>query len=81
MGQQLGIRAWVSIDQETREGDGFQKKEMASTSSRYNVEKFNGNNNFSLWKIKIEALLGNLSLEEALKEEKEMSKTLMAEQK
>ena len=53
---------------------------MTSTSSRYDVEKFDGNNDFSLWKIKMEALLGNLGLEEALKKE-EMSKTLTAEQK
>jgi len=47
-----------------------------STSSRYDVEKFDGNNDFALWKIKMEALLGNLGLEKALKEEKEMSKSL-----
>ena len=54
---------------------------MASTSSRYDVEKFDGNNDFSLRKIKMEALLDNFGPKEVLKEEKEMLNTLTAKQK
>jgi len=59
---------------------------LLASSSRYDVEKFNSNNDFALWKIKMQALLGNLGLKEALKEESkekvgEGVKMLMAEQK
>lgn len=42
---------------------------MSSSASRYDIEKFNGSNDFSLWKIKMQALLENLGLKEALREE------------
>jgi len=42
---------------------------LSASSSRYDIEKFNGNNDFALWKIKMQSLLGNLGLKEALKEE------------
>lgn len=61
---------------------------MSRFASRYDIEKFNGPNDFSLWKIKMQALLGNLGLKEALKEESkdkdkvgDGSKTLSVEQR
>ena len=42
---------------------------LSESASRYNIEKFNGSNDFSLWKIKMQALLDNLGLKEAPKEE------------
>jgi len=42
---------------------------LSGSSSRYDIEKFNGSNDFALWKIKMQALLDNLGLKEALKEE------------
>ena len=42
---------------------------LFKSASRYNIEKFNGSNGFSLWKIKMQTLLDNLGLKEALKEE------------
>ena len=47
---------------------------MASTSSvaRYEVERFDGTNDFGLWRLKMRALLGNLGLEEALDGESKM---------
>ena len=38
-------------------------------ATRYDIEKFDGQNDFGLWKMKMRALLGNLGLEEALKGE------------
>ena len=54
---------------------------MASTAStaQYDVEKFNGQNDFGLWKMKMRALLGNLGLDKALKAEKKLPKTLSEE--
>lgn len=42
---------------------------LFGSASRHDIENFNGSNYFSLWKIKMQALLGNLGLNEALKEE------------
>ena len=42
---------------------------LSGSTSRYDIEKFNGSNDFSLWKIKMQALLSNLGLKEVLKEE------------
>ena len=52
---------------------------MAAT--RYDIEKVDGQNDFSLWRIKMKALPRNLGLEEALDEEKAIPDTLTEEQK
>ena len=56
---------------------------MASIASAAwcDVEKFDGQNDFGLWKMKMRALLGNLGLEEALEAEKPMPETLIEVQK
>ena len=61
---------------------------MSCSASRYDIKKFNDTNDFSLWKIKMQALLENLGLKEALREEprdKEKvgdgAETLLAEQR
>ena len=56
---------------------------MASSSSisRYDIEKFDGQNDFALWKMKISALLNNLGLEEALEGEAKIPKTYTEDQK
>jgi len=48
---------------------------MASVPSfaRYDIGKFDGTNDFGLWKIKMRALLENLGLEEALRGRKEIA--------
>jgi len=56
---------------------------MASNASatRYDIEKFDGQNDFGLWKMKMRALLGNLELEEALEGETKMLATYSVEKK
>ena len=56
---------------------------MASNASatRYDIEKFDGYNDFGLWRMKIRALLGNLGLEEALEGETKMPTTYSVEKK
>jgi len=39
---------------------------MAPTVSRYDIDKFNGSNDFGLWRIKMEAFLYSQGLEGAL---------------
>lgn len=67
---ELDLRAH-NQDSLKRVKDKNRNQEMAlsASSSRYDIEKFNGNNDFALWKIKMQALLENLGLKEALKEE------------
>ena len=48
---------------------------------RYDIEKFNGLNDFGLWKMKMRALLGNLGLEDEIEGESKMPKTYIDEQK
>jgi len=52
---------------------------MAAT--RYDIEKFTGQNDFGLWRIKMKELLGDLGLKVALEEEKKLPKFSTAEQK
>ena len=54
---------------------------MASTASsaRYDIEKFDGTNDFGLWRIKMKALLGNLGLDEALETKKKLPETITYE--
>jgi len=61
---------------------------MSCSASRYDIKKFNDTNDFSLWKIKMQALLKNLGLKEALREEPrdkekvvDSGKSLSAEQR
>ena len=51
------------------------------SSMKAEVEKFDGKNDFGLWRIKMEAHLGNLGLDEALSGESKMPETLAAEKK
>ena len=39
---------------------------MATFSAKHEIEKFDGTNDFAIWKMKMLALLGNLGLDEAL---------------
>ena len=56
---------------------------MASTvfAIRYDIEKFDGQNDFGLQKMKMRALLGNLGLEEALEGEAKKTATYSTEKK
>ena len=56
---------------------------MASIAStaRYDVEKFDGQNDFGLWKMKMRASLGNFGLEEALDGKAKMLETFSEEKK
>ena len=51
------------------------------STSKFDVEKFDGKNDFNLWKEKMMAHLGSLGLDEALKEETKMSPSLEAKEK
>ena len=51
------------------------------SNPKSDIEKFDGKNDFILWKIKMEAHLGNLGLDEALKGESKMSESLTSDQK
>ena len=51
------------------------------SSARYDIEEFDGSNDFSLWKIKMRELLGNLGLEESLEVEQKLPKNVTEEQK
>ena len=42
---------------------------MGPTASRYDIDKFDGTNDFGLWRIKMEALLCSQGLERALEQE------------
>ena len=42
---------------------------MASSSSKVEIEKFDGSNDFGLWKMKMLAHLGNLGLDFALEDD------------
>ena len=44
------------------------------STSKFEVEKFDGKNDFSLWRAKMMAHMGNLGCEEALQEESKMAK-------
>ena len=43
------------------------------STSKFEVERFDSRNDFSLWRAKMMAHLGNLGYEEALKKESEIS--------
>lgn len=51
------------------------------SSTKYEIEKFIGVNDFSLWCLKMEALLFNEILLEALKGKEKMDASLMAKEK
>lgn len=50
-------------------------------STRFDIEKFTGRNDFSMWRLKMRALLVQNGLEEALAGEEKMSETLKANEK
>ncbi|WRX08983.1 Integrase [Theobroma cacao] len=52
----LASRSWVNLN-----------LAMATSSTKYEIEKFNGKNDFSLWRVKIRALLVQQRLLKALK--------------
>ena len=52
---------------------------MASSSSKVDIEKFDGTNDFGLWKMKMRAHLGNLGLMKAL--EGKLPETMEVEKK
>ena len=43
---------------------------FAASATRYDIEKFDGTNDFGLWRIKMKTLMGNLGLKEALEPQK-----------
>jgi len=51
------------------------------SNPKSDIEKFDGKNDFILWKIKMEAHLRNLGLDEALKGESKMSESLTSDRK
>ena len=51
------------------------------SSFKYNIEKFDGKNDFNLWRKNMIAHLGNLGLDEALKGELKMSSALSEKEK
>ena len=54
---------------------------MASSSSKVEIEKFDGSNDFGLWKMKMLAHLGNLGLDLALGGESKLSESMEEEKK
>ncbi|WVY90035.1 hypothetical protein V8G54_035549 [Vigna mungo] len=61
-------------------GQGF-KNSQGAMATKFDVEKFNGANDFGLWKIKMEAILIQQGCDEALKGESRMSGTMTQEEK
>jgi len=53
----------------------------AASATRYDIEKFDGFNDFGLWRINMKALMGNLGLKEALVPQKPFLDTVTAEQR
>ena len=53
----------------------------AASAARYDIEKFDGSNDFGLWRIKMKALMGNLGLKKALVPQKPFPDTVTAEQR
>ena len=51
------------------------------TSFKIDMEKFDGKNDFNLWREKMIAHLGNLGLDEALKGESKMPSSLSEKEK
>ncbi|WVZ23807.1 hypothetical protein V8G54_002351 [Vigna mungo] len=61
-------------------GQGF-KNSQGAMATKFDVEKFNGANDFGLWKIKMEAILIQQGCDEALKGESRMSDAMTQEEK
>ncbi|WVZ02271.1 hypothetical protein V8G54_023077 [Vigna mungo] len=61
-------------------GQGF-KNSQGAMATKFDVEKFNGANDFGLWKIKMEAILIQQGCVEALKGESKMSDAMTQEEK
>ncbi|WVZ24349.1 hypothetical protein V8G54_002893 [Vigna mungo] len=61
-------------------GQGF-KNSQGAMATKFDVEKFNGANDFGLWKIKMEAILIQQGCDEALKGESRMSGAMTQEEK
>ncbi|WVZ11959.1 hypothetical protein V8G54_016489 [Vigna mungo] len=61
-------------------GQGF-KNSQETMTTKFDVEKFNGANDFGLWKIKMEAILIQQGCNEALKGESRMSDAMTQEEK
>jgi len=54
---------------------------FVAPAARYDIEKFDGSNDFGLWRIKMKALMGNLGLKKALVPQKPFPDTVTAEQR
>lgn len=52
----------------------------ATPAAWYDIEKFDGTNDFGLWRIKMKALMGNLGLKEVLVPQKPFPESATAEQ-
>ncbi|WVZ12209.1 hypothetical protein V8G54_016739 [Vigna mungo] len=61
-------------------GQGF-KNFQETMATKFDVEKFNGANDFGLWKIKMEAILIQQGCDEALKGESRMRNAMTQEEK
>ncbi|WVZ16441.1 hypothetical protein V8G54_009423 [Vigna mungo] len=61
-------------------GQGF-KNSQGAMATKFDIEKFNGANDFGLWKIKMEAILIQQGCDEALKGESRMRDAMTQEEK
>nr|CAN60557.1 hypothetical protein VITISV_035871 [Vitis vinifera] len=50
-------------------------------SAKFDIEKFSGKSDFGLWRVKMKALLVQQGLQDALKGEKDIPKTLSEKEK
>ena len=50
-------------------------------AAKFEIEKFNGNNNFSLWHVKMHALLVQQGLQKALKGRETLPETMTEQEK
>ncbi|WVZ06123.1 hypothetical protein V8G54_019469 [Vigna mungo] len=82
----LPVLAWFSRNAPRTQqlaptvGQGF-KNSQETMATKFDVEKFNGANDFGLWKIKMEAILIQQGCDEALKGESRMSDAMTQEEK
>ena len=54
---------------------------MATSFTKHEIEKFDGTNDFTIWKLKMLALLGHMGLDKALEGESKMLASYSDEKK
>ena len=60
---------------------GTRPRSRKMGTTKYDIEKFSGENDFGLWRIKMEAILIQHGCAEALKGEERMSESLSSKEK